>query len=190
MHPRVAAYLRNFSPRGDYAHFDLGMAGRRVVALGEAEGVLPPLQDAPIQLLLCNDVLLLTATGTDNKHVLLRPPLERRNLVAVHRHEHWEDEVIEFGEPLPGQDFIDTRSSVLVRFASSLECSTWMELLQDTRHAVATSALDGPRMLADGPRNEHDLAMLLEVPDPFIRTGVSQLEQDFAKVPPVSPESS
>lgn len=178
----MAQFLENFAPRGDYAGFDLPINGRKVVALGECEGVSPPLGDVPLQLLLCNDVLLVTATGKDDKHVLVRPPFPRAQLSILELDDYWEDDIMALADSsAPGT--INYTTPLHIRFASHQEKNTWSDLLHDMTGVTATSSLMGPRFLTTQKRSAHELAVLLGIADPNAKYGAAELAEEFNKVP-------
>lgn len=163
----------------------MGVNGRRVLALGEASGVRAPLLEAPLQLLLCNDVLLVTATGADGKHVLVRPPFPRGTISVAEHPDHWEDDVMEISDTQSSHGNVNCELPLAVAFASQSELVLWLQLLRNQSKVVETNQLTGARLMTGSARSSHELAVLLGVPDSSAKYGISELEKEYASVPKV-----
>ena len=145
----------------------------------------PPLSEVPLQLLLCNDVLLVTATGADGKHVLVRPPFPRQSLRVTEHAEIWEEDIMELDDTQGKHGNINHDSPLLLAFASDTENNLWMQLLRSKEGTMPTEQLTGARIITSGQRTAHELAVLLEIADPNAKYGTSELEKEYDVIPKV-----
>ena len=174
---QIQTFLLSFRQTEMYPEFDLCANGRRVLALGFARLASAPFRGLPVHLVLCNDVLAITTRVKSGVSVVVTAPVSRDDIYCDPVKGQWEDDFLRLWLPHKRQ--------LLLSFGSTVEKEYWIELLTSKEDYTATEDLNGVRLLSPVPRQVHELAALLGVPNPFTTYGDGELKAVWKRVPKV-----